>query len=155
MIIESVIHLSRSFRPDEAALKLINVLNSRNGSVWLIKPKQMQPFNVPDYVLPKTKWMKWWYNKWLHTLKILDIKRRFSPEFDYFRYIIRMETLLHKRKENKWRKNPSSALPTLKRTVFAWFFFRKSLWVWEKKYQNSRQSQSRNNSDSAKTPLVK
>jgi len=41
--------------PDEAALKLINVLNSRNGSVWLIKPKQMQPFNVPDYVLPKTK----------------------------------------------------------------------------------------------------
>ena len=43
------------FRPDEAALKLINVLNARNGSVWLIKPKQMQPFNVPDYVLPKTK----------------------------------------------------------------------------------------------------
>ena len=44
------------FRPEEAALKLINVLNARNGSVWLIKPKQMQPFNVPDYVLPKTKW---------------------------------------------------------------------------------------------------
>ena len=40
---------------DEAALKLINVLNARNGSVWLIKPQQMQPFNVPDYVLPKTK----------------------------------------------------------------------------------------------------
>ena len=48
--------LSYDFRPDEAALKLINVLNSRNGSVWLIKPKQMQPFNVPDCVLPKTKW---------------------------------------------------------------------------------------------------
>ena len=47
--------LMEFFRPDEAALKLINVLNARNGSVWLIKPKQMQPFNVPDYVLPKTK----------------------------------------------------------------------------------------------------
>ena len=65
----------------------------------------------------------------------------------------RMETLLHKRKENKWRKNPSSALPTLTRCIFALFFFRKSLWMWEK-YQKSRQSQSRN-SDSAKTPLVK
>ncbi len=40
---------------DEAALKLINVLNAKNGSVWMIKPKQMQPFNVPDYVLPKTR----------------------------------------------------------------------------------------------------
>ena len=39
----------------EAALKLVNVLNARNGAVFLIKPNQMQPFNVPDYVLPKTK----------------------------------------------------------------------------------------------------
>ena len=43
------------FRPDEAALKLINILNARNGSVWMIRPQQMQPFNVPDYVLPKTR----------------------------------------------------------------------------------------------------
>jgi len=41
--------------PDEAALKLINTLNARNGSVWLIRPDQMQPFNAPDYVLPKLK----------------------------------------------------------------------------------------------------
>jgi len=41
--------------PDEAALKLVNVLNAKNGSVWLIRPEQMQPFNVPDYVLPKTR----------------------------------------------------------------------------------------------------
>ena len=40
---------------DEAALKLINVLNAKNGSVWMIRPKQMQPFNAPDYVLPKTR----------------------------------------------------------------------------------------------------
>lgn len=40
---------------EEAALKLINVLNARNGSIWFIKPKQFQPLNVPDYVLPKTK----------------------------------------------------------------------------------------------------
>jgi len=45
-----------SFKPldlDEAALKLINVLNAAPGSVWYFTPNQLQPANLPDYVLPK------------------------------------------------------------------------------------------------------
>ena len=38
---------------EEAALKLINVLNAAPGSVWYFTPNQLQPANLPDYVLPK------------------------------------------------------------------------------------------------------
>jgi len=38
---------------EEAALKLINVLNAAPGSVWYFTPNQLQPSNLPDYVLPK------------------------------------------------------------------------------------------------------
>ena len=41
------------FRPREAATKLINCLNANNGSIWMMRPNQMQVFNVADYVLPK------------------------------------------------------------------------------------------------------
>ena len=30
----------------------MNILGANNGSVWMIRPEQMQPFNVPDYKLP-------------------------------------------------------------------------------------------------------
>ena len=33
------------FRPDEAALKIFNIFNSQSGSVWLIRPGMMPPFN--------------------------------------------------------------------------------------------------------------
>lgn len=39
--------------PREAATKLINCLNANNGSIWMMRPNQMQVFNVADYVLPK------------------------------------------------------------------------------------------------------
>jgi len=39
--------------PGEAATKLINCLNANNGSIWMMRPNQMQVFNVADYVLPK------------------------------------------------------------------------------------------------------
>jgi len=39
--------------PCEAATKLINCLNANNGSIWMMRPNQMQVFNVADYVLPK------------------------------------------------------------------------------------------------------
>jgi len=41
--------------PDEAALKIFNVFNSQSGSVWLVRPGMMPPFNVPDYKLPQPK----------------------------------------------------------------------------------------------------
>ena len=39
-------------RVEDVALKLVNILNAKTGSVWLIRPEQLQPFNVPDYRLP-------------------------------------------------------------------------------------------------------
>ena len=42
-----------SSRVPDVALKLINILNSNSGSVWMIRPEQAQPFNIPDYRLPK------------------------------------------------------------------------------------------------------
>ncbi len=44
--------LNRWIRVEETALKLVNVLGAKSGSVWMIRPEQMQPFNVPDYKLP-------------------------------------------------------------------------------------------------------
>lgn len=41
--------------PEEAALKIFNIFNSVSGSVWLIRPGMMPPFNVPDYRLPQPK----------------------------------------------------------------------------------------------------
>jgi len=41
--------------PDEAALKIFNIFNSQSGSVWLIRPGMMPPFNIPDYRLPQPK----------------------------------------------------------------------------------------------------
>lgn len=41
--------------PDEAALKVFNIFNSQSGSVWLIRPGMMPPFNIPDYRLPQPK----------------------------------------------------------------------------------------------------
>lgn len=41
--------------PDEAALKIFNVLNAASGSIWLLRPGMMPPFSVPDYVLPKPR----------------------------------------------------------------------------------------------------
>ena len=43
------------FSPDEAALKIFNIFNSQSGSVWLIRPGMMPPFNIPDYRLPQPK----------------------------------------------------------------------------------------------------
>ena len=43
------------FRPDEAALKIFNTFNAMSGSIWLIRPGMMPPFNVPDYKLPQPK----------------------------------------------------------------------------------------------------
>uniref|UniRef100_D3PGX4 15-hydroxyprostaglandin dehydrogenase [NAD(+)] n=1 Tax=Lepeophtheirus salmonis TaxID=72036 RepID=D3PGX4_LEPSM len=37
---------------EEASLKIINVLNAKNGSVWFIRPHQLQPINIPDNRLP-------------------------------------------------------------------------------------------------------
>ncbi len=42
-------------RTEEVALKLINILGAKNGTVWMIRPNQMQPFNIPDYKLPHTQ----------------------------------------------------------------------------------------------------
>jgi len=41
--------------PDEAALKIFDVFNATSGSIWLIRPGMMPPFNVPDYKLPQPK----------------------------------------------------------------------------------------------------
>lgn len=38
--------------PDEFALKIINILNAKNGSIWFMRPRQMQPINIPDNRLP-------------------------------------------------------------------------------------------------------
>merc|ERR1712130_320418 len=43
----------RFLPPDEAALKIFNVFKSESGSVWLLRPGMMPPFNVPDYSLPR------------------------------------------------------------------------------------------------------
>jgi len=45
----------RFLTPDEAALKIFNVFKSQSGSVWLLRPGMMPPFNVPDYRLPQPK----------------------------------------------------------------------------------------------------
>ena len=39
-------------KPEEVALKVINILNAKNGSVWYMRPNQMQPINIPDNRLP-------------------------------------------------------------------------------------------------------
>jgi len=41
--------------PDEAALKIFNIFNCQSGSVWLLRPGMMPPFNIPDYRLPQPK----------------------------------------------------------------------------------------------------
>ena len=43
------------FSVDETALKLVNILSAKTGTVWMIRPNQMQPFNIPDYKLPHTQ----------------------------------------------------------------------------------------------------
>lgn len=41
--------------PGEAALKIFNVLRSESGSIWLLRPGMLPPFNIPDYKLPQPK----------------------------------------------------------------------------------------------------
>ena len=36
---------------DEAALKLINVLNAAPGSVWYFTPNQLQPASLPGILM--------------------------------------------------------------------------------------------------------
>jgi len=41
--------------PAEAALKIFNVCRSESGSIWLLRPGMLPPFNIPDYKLPQPK----------------------------------------------------------------------------------------------------
>jgi len=38
--------------PEETAQKLLNILDAQNGTVWMIRPEQQQPFFIPDFEAP-------------------------------------------------------------------------------------------------------
>ena len=56
--------LPAAFRLDEAALKLINVLNAAPGSVWYFTPNQLQPANLPGILIQVFKIIQWEYCIW-------------------------------------------------------------------------------------------
>ena len=47
------LNIITGFSPGEAALKIFNVCRGESGSIWLLRPGMLPPFNVPDYKLPQ------------------------------------------------------------------------------------------------------
>ena len=56
--------LPAAFSLDEAALKLINVLNAAPGSVWYFTPNQLQPANLPGILTQVFEIIQWEYCIW-------------------------------------------------------------------------------------------